>query len=296
MRRYSATGRSLGPRINTLTPMIAGEEPGGRLWFAATRPISDLVEMVSGSRSQGTAFGQMLVRTPFAEVYTDQGQRPMGRHPGCCVVDLFTYALNLPSPGGKTFLQALLATHRVAAEWGQIPTRYPYDTQVNPRLISGRLEELIPAGMPPIQLIRFRIDEEGYHPGTTGWIEHAAQLLTVVLRVFYDRTQAPGVQSFSFPLRTNTGTFTFEGDIPFIDVARYFYDMPSRHFQGALGDMIPGGYAEGRDPSEFDPRELRAGIRVEMEHTRDPRIAREIAMDHLVEDPHYYRKLKKAGL
>lgn len=39
--------------------------------------------------------------------------------------------------------------------------------------------------------------------------------------------------------------------------------------------------------------ELKKGLKVEMEHTNDVEKAREIAMDHLSEDPHYYTKLKK---
>ena len=39
--------------------------------------------------------------------------------------------------------------------------------------------------------------------------------------------------------------------------------------------------------------ELKKGLEVEKEHTDDEEIAREIAMDHLAEDPHYYTKLKK---
>ena len=39
--------------------------------------------------------------------------------------------------------------------------------------------------------------------------------------------------------------------------------------------------------------ELKKGIKVEMEHTDDEGKAKEIAMDHLFEDPHYYSKLKK---
>jgi hypothetical protein len=62
------------------------------------------------------------------------------------------------------------------------------------------------------------------------------------------------------------------------------------------GELLPGGEAEGRLPSSFDPQQLRVGTRVEMEHTTDPAIAREIAMDHLVEDPLYYPKLLRAGL
>jgi len=58
------------------------------------------------------------------------------------------------------------------------------------------------------------------------------------------------------------------------------------------GDVIPGGLADKKAPSDFDPKKLAAGIKVEMEHTSSRTIAREIAMDHLTEDPRYYEKLK----
>lgn len=57
-------------------------------------------------------------------------------------------------------------------------------------------------------------------------------------------------------------------------------------------DKIPGGMAEGKTPGDFDKESLAEGVSVEMEHTSDPKIAREIAMDHLTEDPQYYKKLK----
>lgn len=38
--------------------------------------------------------------------------------------------------------------------------------------------------------------------------------------------------------------------------------------------------------------QLKDGIKVEMEHTSDISKCREIAMDHLTEDPNYYIKLK----
>jgi hypothetical protein len=57
-----------------------------------------------------------------------------------------------------------------------------------------------------------------------------------------------------------------------------------------------GGRADSMDSRRFDPRQLRMGVQVEREHTDDPDIAREIAMDHLVEDPRYYTKLRRAGL
>jgi len=40
-------------------------------------------------------------------------------------------------------------------------------------------------------------------------------------------------------------------------------------------------------------KQLAKGIKVEMEHTNDSEMAKEIAMDHLWEDPKYYNKLKQ---
>jgi len=75
-------------------------------------------------------------------------------------------------------------------------------------------------------------------------------------------------------------------------------------------DKIPGGLAKGKtiidlakkydakgyyDPKQFAKEyikpKLMQGIKVEMEHTTDVRIATEIAMDHLWEDINYYEKL-----
>jgi len=46
----------------------------------------------------------------------------------------------------------------------------------------------------------------------------------------------------------------------------------------------------------FNKNQLRAGIKVEKEHTNDACIAKQIAKAHLIENPKYYKKLKKAGL
>lgn len=58
---------------------------------------------------------------------------------------------------------------------------------------------------------------------------------------------------------------------------------------------LPDGVAkrEGFTARDADPRELARGTKHEMEHTRSKRIARQIALDHLAEDAHYYRKLEK---
>lgn len=63
-----------------------------------------------------------------------------------------------------------------------------------------------------------------------------------------------------------------------------------------LKDALPGGLADKSDPKQFPKDLLMEGAKHELEHTDDPRIATEIAMDHLKEDPLYYRKLKAAGL
>lgn len=49
-------------------------------------------------------------------------------------------------------------------------------------------------------------------------------------------------------------------------------------------------------PKEYIQSQLKAGIRIEMEHTTHKDTAREIALDHLSEDPDYYKKLRKAKL
>ena len=61
-------------------------------------------------------------------------------------------------------------------------------------------------------------------------------------------------------------------------------------------EHLTGGRADGRSPADFDPAALAEGTRHEREHTRDPAIAREIAMDHLAEDPRYYERLRRLGL
>lgn len=66
-------------------------------------------------------------------------------------------------------------------------------------------------------------------------------------------------------------------------------------------DNIPGGLAKGMSVKDLANRHgvssadiqyaLDNGIQVELEHTTSKDIAREIAMDHLYEDPKYYEKL-----
>ena len=64
-----------------------------------------------------------------------------------------------------------------------------------------------------------------------------------------------------------------------------------------------GRYNEVKDKKPIiDPKELAMGVKVEMEHTNDPEIAKRISLDHLSEISDYYTRLaaleaegKKAG-
>jgi len=58
------------------------------------------------------------------------------------------------------------------------------------------------------------------------------------------------------------------------------------------GEKLHGGEGDGRDPRSFDRPAPVEGALHELEHTDRVRVALEIAMDHLAEDPDYYGKLK----
>lgn len=60
-----------------------------------------------------------------------------------------------------------------------------------------------------------------------------------------------------------------------------------------LADAIQGGKADGKPSSEYPADQIRKGIKVEMEHTDDPKKAEEISRDHLEEFPNYYTALSK---
>lgn len=61
-------------------------------------------------------------------------------------------------------------------------------------------------------------------------------------------------------------------------------------------DILPGGKGDDTQPKDVDQRELAVGMQVEKEHVTDEDGAREIALDHLTENPKYYSELIAAGL
>ena len=58
-------------------------------------------------------------------------------------------------------------------------------------------------------------------------------------------------------------------------------------------DRIKGGVGDEKTPSDFPKKYIEQGMKVEMEHTNDPILAKEIAIDHLTEFPKYYTELAK---
>lgn len=58
------------------------------------------------------------------------------------------------------------------------------------------------------------------------------------------------------------------------------------------GDNLEGGLGDDASVMEFDPEQILKGIEVEMEHTKDPKVALEIALDHLEEFSDYYTRLE----
>jgi hypothetical protein len=65
--------------------------------------------------------------------------------------------------------------------------------------------------------------------------------------------------------------------------------------EGGLGDdkSLNDLATKHNVPIEQIKAELEKGVKVEAEHTTDPKAAAEIAKDHLTEDPLYYEKLAK---
>jgi hypothetical protein len=56
---------------------------------------------------------------------------------------------------------------------------------------------------------------------------------------------------------------------------------------------VPGGLADDKKDTDFDSKELDMGVEVELEHTNDRELSKDISKDHLEEFPNYYTELKK---
>ena len=101
------------------------------------------------------------------------------------------------------------------------------------------------------------------------------------------------------PMPDNKFKYINEFD-KWIDTEHNDWDVSYREFyEDILEEQVgtlTGGVGDATAPSNVNTHELAIGVQVEMEHTNNERIATEIALDHLTEDPKYYTKLVDAGL
>jgi hypothetical protein len=58
-------------------------------------------------------------------------------------------------------------------------------------------------------------------------------------------------------------------------------------------ELLIGGKGDNKPDFLFNKEQLAKGMKVESEHTKDPRIQKEIAKDHLTESKDYYKSLNK---
>jgi hypothetical protein len=93
---------------------------------------------------------------------------------------------------------------------------------------------------------------------------------------------------FSSPAKQGPGLFDFEGQVKGTATLR---EEPTQSM--AWKDVVSGGMADKKRPDDFDPEQLVKGMKVEREHTANQKLALEIAMDHLTENPKYYDYLEK---
>lgn len=99
----------------------------------------------------------------------------------------------------------------------------------------------------------------------------------------------------------------------FIEIIKWFQENPypddskvhsfanklgidEHKFEGYIYKILSNILVEGRSKDfkgTYDPKELKMGIKVELEHTTIPIIAEKIARDHIAEIPDYYTRLDK---
>jgi len=71
----------------------------------------------------------------------------------------------------------------------------------------------------------------------------------------------------------------------------HYFEAKAYQLATIAVNVMTGGLSKG-NKDKVDPKELKAGIAVEAEHTGDKTVAEKIARDHLKEHPKYYTALK----
>jgi hypothetical protein len=106
------------------------------------------------------------------------------------------------------------------------------------------------------------------------------------LRKSYGLSALPKDEPFHITVAVRRKNVLRENDVSKFDTAS------GRGELKAAADLLPGGAADNMPDSDFPKKEIVLGVADEREHTNNDQIAKEIAKDHLQEDPAYYEKEK----
>jgi len=174
------------------------------------------------------------------------------------------------------------------------PKKKKCDCGCNTCTVSPSLNESKQYEMPISENMRYHLDnkiqihDNMFRPGSKSHIEliHEARLLWKKGIIELKETDKHLFEN------TDLGRFgIYEGEVVPLD-------LPLMEIEN-----IPGGLAKNKSLEDIAKhhnidvntvkKQLEKGIKTELEHTSNKNIAKEIAMDHIYEDPKYYDKLKK---
>lgn len=104
------------------------------------------------------------------------------------------------------------------------------------------------------------------------------EIYNAIMDFFADNPSPPDEEVHALAKKLGIDEHKFEG---------YIYSL--------LGSILGTGEAKKKKFTEkdADEKELKMGIKIEMEHTKNRAIAKRISLDHLAELPDYYSRLQK---
>lgn len=113
-----------------------------------------------------------------------------------------------------------------------------------------------------------------------------------VSKCWYIRVHSPELEqlrkSYGLTARPNNNEHAFH-----ITIAKRRKNVLRANEVSKAADLLPGGLGDDKPDNVFAAAALTTGKKHEKEHTTNSAIAKEIAKDHLTEDPKYYQKLEK---
>lgn len=134
------------------------------------------------------------------------------------------------------------------------------------------------------------------------WAIQVASPSLAALRKSYGLTPLlNGDHAFHITVAVRRKNVLKDNDVSRFDVASSRGELKAAEFsrsgaklsRSGQNDLLPGGEADNLPDREFFPTALSEGTKHEHEHTNNDQIAKEIAKDHLHEDPAYYKKVKQ---